>query len=252
MGKVFVIGDIHGAYRALIQCLDRSGFDKEHDTLITIGDIVDGWSEVDKVVDELLTIPNRVDIRGNHDEWFVEWLTHGVAHRIWTSQGGQATLSNYLSMIDNGEMEKFEKHKNFFHNQVYSYIDGKNRLFVHGGYNWHIPFKENSKDFVMWDRHAYTTACMWENWILTNPTEKPNYFKEFREVFVGHTATNYKVNWRVTPSLEPLHVSNLWNVDQGAGWSGKLSILNVDTKEFFQSDSVEDLYKDEVNSRLKK
>lgn len=29
--KTFVMGDIHGAYKALIQCIERSGFDKEKD-----------------------------------------------------------------------------------------------------------------------------------------------------------------------------------------------------------------------------
>jgi len=45
MGRTLVIGDIHGAYKALVQCLERSGFDKEKDTLITIGDVCDGWHE---------------------------------------------------------------------------------------------------------------------------------------------------------------------------------------------------------------
>jgi serine/threonine protein phosphatase 1 len=45
MSKTFVIGDIHGAYLALKQVLERSDFDYENDLLITIGDIVDGWSD---------------------------------------------------------------------------------------------------------------------------------------------------------------------------------------------------------------
>ncbi len=45
MGKTFVIGDIHGAYRALRQCLERSTFDFEKDRLICLGDVCDGWPE---------------------------------------------------------------------------------------------------------------------------------------------------------------------------------------------------------------
>ena len=31
-------------------------------------------------------------------------------------------------------------------------------------------------------------------------------------------------------------------MDTGAGWDGTLSMMNVDNKELFQSDPVEDLY----------
>ena len=40
--RTFVMGDIHGAYNALLQCLKRSGFDYENDQLIQLGDVADG------------------------------------------------------------------------------------------------------------------------------------------------------------------------------------------------------------------
>jgi len=257
--KTFVIGDIHGSYKALIQCIERSNFNKEEDLLIDLGDIVDGWSEVDKCVDELLTIKNRIDIRGNHDQWFVDWINTRHAPEIWRSQGGEGTLKCYLPMLHNSaeltedgeeDLERLCKHEDFFLKQHYYYIDDKNRLFVHGGYDWHKSFKETSKDDLMWDRHMFQTACMWEAHALIHP-ENRNYFKEFREIFVGHTATTHGINWRLENNGEPMHVANLWNLDQGAGWDGKLTIMNVDTKEFWQSDNVKDLYKNEVNSRVK-
>ena len=56
--KTFVIGDVHGNNRALLQCLEKSGFDKENDKLISLGDIADGWSEVPQCVETLLSIKN--------------------------------------------------------------------------------------------------------------------------------------------------------------------------------------------------
>ncbi len=38
--------------------------------------------------------------------------------------------------------------------------------------------------------------------------------------------------------------AGIWNLDTGAGWEGKLTVMNVDTKEYYQSDPVEDLYKE--------
>lgn len=52
MKKTFVIGDIHGAYDALLQCLERSEFDYESDRLICLGDICDRRPHVKECVDE--------------------------------------------------------------------------------------------------------------------------------------------------------------------------------------------------------
>lgn len=41
--KAYAIGDIHGAYKALIQCFERSKSDYSKDRLIVMGDIVDGY-----------------------------------------------------------------------------------------------------------------------------------------------------------------------------------------------------------------
>lgn len=41
--KTYAIGDIHGAYKALIQCFERAKFDYEKDRLIVMGDICDGY-----------------------------------------------------------------------------------------------------------------------------------------------------------------------------------------------------------------
>ena len=68
----FVIGDIHGGYKALLQCLERSGFDPAADLLVSLGDVCDGWPEVHKVIDELLRIRNFKMVLGNHDLWALQ------------------------------------------------------------------------------------------------------------------------------------------------------------------------------------
>jgi len=51
---MFAIGDIHGAYKALIQCFKRSKFDYKKDRLIVMGDVCDGYPDVKQCIDELL------------------------------------------------------------------------------------------------------------------------------------------------------------------------------------------------------
>jgi serine/threonine protein phosphatase 1 len=96
--KTYVVGDIHGAHKALVQVLERSGFQYHIDTLITIGDIVDGWGESYEVIEELLKIKNRIDIMGNHDQWMYEFITTGIHPDSW-SQGGLATAKSYARAL---------------------------------------------------------------------------------------------------------------------------------------------------------
>jgi len=38
---------------------------------------------------------------------------------------------------------------------------------------------------------------------------------------------------------------NVWNVDTGAAFYGKLTAMDIDTKKFWQSDPVQQLYPNE-------
>ena len=77
--RTFTVGDIHGAHKALIQCFDRSGFDRENDRLIVLGDVVDGYPDVKQCFDELLKIKHCDYILGNHDLWALDWALRGDA-----------------------------------------------------------------------------------------------------------------------------------------------------------------------------
>ncbi|ULT39931.1 hypothetical protein KRR40_34415 [Niabella defluvii] len=45
---------------------------------------------------------------------------------------------------------------------------------------------------------------------------------------------------------QPLNAFNIWNLDTGAGSSGRLTIMDVDTKEYWQSDPLNELYPEKV------
>jgi serine/threonine protein phosphatase 1 len=92
--RTLVIGDIHGGLRAY-QIMERAKVTKE-DTLIFLGDYVDGWSQ-SQVLDyliELNTTNNCVFIRGNHDE-LLHWLRDSKDNLMWYKHGGEATVLAY-------------------------------------------------------------------------------------------------------------------------------------------------------------
>jgi len=215
--KTFVIGDIHGGYRALKQCLEKCSFRYDKDKLIVLGDIVDGWSETPLVVEELLKIKNLILIEGNHDTWARQWFKFGARPIIWTQQGGQATIDSYIA-----NPKLMIKHRYFFDRMVKCYID-KDRLFVHGGFRLGTDAKENDLMYLTWDRALYDGR---HNDLDISP---------YKEVYIGHTST-----WNI--SHYPFCRNMVFFLDQGGGWEGKLSIMNINTHEFWQSDVVKTLY----------
>jgi len=110
------------------------------------------------------------------------------------------------------------------------WLELENRLFVHGGFDPEIPMAKQGAQFLMWDRELLGLA-----WKLSRMGRQKD-FGGYEDVFVGHTTTE---TYR---SIEPIHVCNVWDLDTGAGWSGKLTIMNVSTKEYWQSDFSSDLY----------
>ena len=44
----------------------------------------------------------------------------------------------------------------------------------------------------------------------------------------------------------PMNRCNVWNLDTGGGWSGKLTIMDIDSMEFWQSDFLPTLYPNET------
>jgi serine/threonine protein phosphatase 1 len=219
--KTFVMGDIHGAHKALVQCLERSKFDSQKDRLIFLGDVVDGWPESRKCVDELLSLDNLVPILGNHDQWFLDHCNTGWIGSIWVMQGGEATLKSYQFWIP-------RDHHRFFKEMLPHYILD-NKLFVHGGYVPNIGIDKTPLETKIWDRVLHDMAMAFKR------TNSNNTIGGYDEIYIGHTAT-------IGHSRFPIKGGNIWLMDQGAGWRGYLTIMDIDTNEYWQSDFVPDLY----------
>lgn len=237
----FAIGDIHGAHKALIQCFERSGIDREEDMLICLGDVADGWPEVPECFDELLTVNNLIYIMGNHDEWLRSWFKFVEAPHIWLSQGGQSTLDSYMKLLEWGDTRTQIRHENLLDRAVFYHVLD-NKLFVHGGYDWHNPIEHTLTHELMWNRSMWKAALYWK--LQGDRGFHMDKVKDYDEVFIGHTTTS-----QFDPELKPVNLSNVWNLDQGCGFEGKLTLMDIDSKEYWQSDIVSSLYPDVAGKR---
>lgn len=220
--RTFVLGDIHGAYKAMMQCFRKANFNYEKDQLIFLGDVCDGWPEVYEATEELLKVKKLVFIIGNHDDWALNWAKSGEAPEIWLVQGGKATVESYSGHIPKNHIKLLEQSKEYY---IFD-----NKLFVHGGIKPFAELNEQDRNIFLWNRELVHMALQKKS--LKNEKK----ITGFDEIYVGHTPT---INYG---SDMPVHACEVWLMDTGAGWNGKLSMMNVDTKEIFQSDPVPDLY----------
>lgn len=223
MAHTYVIGDIHGANKALIQCLDGVNFNYQKDTLICLGDVCDGWPEVYNAIEELLKIDNLIYILGNHDEWALEWFKTGEVRDIWINQGGKATIESYTKSVPAEHISFMENAKLFYKLE--------NKVFVHGGLKTDVEVEKQGKEILIWDRSLLQNAL--EYYFEENEKRLTRY----DEVFIGHTPS---INFGIK---EPKKVCEVYLMDTGAGWpGGKLSIMDVYSKQVFQSNEVSSLY----------
>ena len=87
-----------------------------------------------------------------------------------------------------------------------------------------------------WDRTLWETALALDPSLPTESDLYPNRLKLYSEIFIGHTPVT-RINKEI-----PINASCIWNIDTGAAFKGKLTIMDVDTKEFWQSDPLPQLY----------
>lgn len=219
MERTFVIGDIHGAYRALRQCLEKAQFDFSSDHLVCLGDVADGWPDTKASIDELLRIKNLIYVLGNHDWWTLRWMVSGTIEDIWYEQGGRATVQSYSGGVP-------KDHITMLSNACEYHLLG-NRLFVHAGIDPLMPLKKQNQNIFLWDRTLASSVLD----LYRRGEERK--LTAFDEIYIGHTPIPYP---------HPINASGVWMMDTGAGWSGVLSMVDIHTKEMFISDPVPDLY----------
>ena len=226
------IGDIHGAILPLRQVIEKVKPTLD-DEFYFLGDYVDGWNFTEETIDYLINFQrqwNSIFLLGNHDEWAKSFLHNGYAKRNWLNNGGNGTRNTLLDIIST-DLEKVQEYRDFFNSLEPYWITEDNIGLVHGGY---LSKKGLGHDLVQdytWDR------TLFERYALPSKKgPKPKKLQAHKEVFIGHTTT---MVWKTD---QPMNSHNLWNLDTGAGNSGRLTAMDLDTKEIWQSGLLTEFY----------
>lgn len=239
MSRTLVIGDLHGGLKGLQQVLDRASIGPE-DTLIFLGDYVDGWSDSAATVSFLISLAQRqncIYIRGNHDDLVHKYLLGKEMSPKWIQHGGQASKDAYEKL----SKDDIKAHIDFYQGLRDYYINENNSMFCHAGFqNQNGPEAEWYSTAFYWDRTLWEMVCAMDTSVRPGDLHYPKRLSLFSEIYIGHTPVT-KIG-----ETTPVQRANVWNIDTGAAFMGPITLLDVQTKEFWQSDPVWELYAEEA------
>jgi serine/threonine protein phosphatase 1 len=155
---------------------------------------------------------------------------------LWYLHGGKETIDSY----DIFSKEDKKEHLSFFENMPLYHLDAENRLFLHAGFtSVHGVEKEIFTENFYFDRTLWELALAMNKNMDKDAIYFPKRLQHYSEIYIGHTPTT---NFGETT---PMNAFNVWNIDTGAAFKGKITGINIDTKRYFQSDNLPNLYPNE-------
>lgn len=193
MKKLFVISDVHGHYREMINALEQAGYDEDNENhlLISCGDAFDRGEQslaVYLYLKRLSDVGKAIILKGNHTLMFRDYLNGvNINPFNYLHNGTDETLADFLhqtrpfetwTILNNikeptyGDFAEWimgaKKQINKEYPELREWLDSRpyyyeteNYIFTHGSIDthvsdWHAPhcYKINYRD---WD------ACMWDD-----------------------------------------------------------------------------------------
>jgi serine/threonine protein phosphatase 1 len=166
MGRLFVIGDIHGCARELEALLGGLSL-AAGDTVAFVGDYIDRGPESRRVVDLLLALRGRDDVetiflRGNHEDMCLAYIGRG-GHwgESWHLNGGIATLRSYgidARLPGRETLARLPREHVAFFESSRLYWLGEGHLVVHAGIRPGRPLAEQNEEDLLWIREEFIQA----------------------------------------------------------------------------------------------
>ncbi|WP_160847226.1 metallophosphoesterase family protein [Pontibacillus yanchengensis] len=199
--RYLVVSDIHGELHKLEEVLQEASFDPSEDQLILLGDYIDRGPysrDVVAKVKELVEEHGAIAIKGNHDDLFIRSKYDGEAMKLWEMNGASSTLKSYNSVS-----EEMKEHREWLENHLRLYYETDQYIFVHAGLEPNVPLERQEEDTMLWTRHTETVGLG-------------------KTVVHGHT-----------PVQHIAYYKDQVDIDTGAAYGGKLTLLELPTHKVY-------------------
>ena len=215
-GRFFTVGDIHGCAPELEALLRGLGL-AAGDTVAFVGDYIDRGTASSEVIDQLIALRKRKDIRtiflkGNHEDMCLSYLGRaGHWGEAWHLNGGVATLRSWgidPQMPGSEAVEALpDGHLEFLESLVPTFMTER-WLLVHAGIRPDVPLAKQDEEDLFWIREDF----------IAQPHPLP------QTVIYGHTPTR-----RVHVNL-PYKIG----IDTGCVYGGLLTCLELESGTLHQ------------------
>ncbi len=183
VSRIYAIGDIHG-YDDLLEAMqqaivaDLECHPSEQALIIYLGDIIDrgpsSLDVIDMIIGHQANPPAGTQVmclRGNHDEWLINFIDDASVISPWALKGGLETLASYglpeddvlAAVADPGCAEPLrqqflsalpERHKDFMLSLPLSHSEG-DYFFAHAGVDPDRPLADQRREDLTWIRDKF-------------------------------------------------------------------------------------------------
>ncbi len=171
--RLVALGDLHGHYTellALYQQLLDDGFDPARDTLVQLGDCVDGGPDTKSVVQWCMEMaerhPHWVFLKGNHSDLMLDALRYNSriygSYDLWWGQGGKATAYSYLPQDASDYQRAIMQPTDYIPAAHLDWLEDRplyhmtdRYIFVHAGLRPGIPLHEQTREDLLWIRESF-------------------------------------------------------------------------------------------------
>ncbi|WP_145572833.1 metallophosphoesterase [Yersinia mollaretii] len=202
--RIFVVGDIHGCYKKLMDALERVQFERAVDLLVSVGDLADRGPQNIECY-ELINANWFRAVRGNHEQMAIEVLAEGEAD-TWMANGGR-----WFFLLDDSkrsQVEELIKRAGQLPLVLEITTDRGKYVIAHADYpsNEYVYGRPINEHLVVWNRKRLNAAMKGESEEITGADK----------FIFGHT-----------PLVKPLLFKNQLYIDTGAVFGNTLTLIQI-------------------------
>ena len=211
---IYVVGDLHGCYRLLMQELEKIRFNFEQDLLICTGDLVDRGSENLECI-SLLDQPWFSSVRGNHEEMCIKGRDDVWIQDMHARNGGE-----WFYLLSTEKQDELSKILSKLPLVIEIQIEDKNIGILHADIDIHDwnQFKTNiakGERKIPGLTSAYTNA-LWGRGRIRHHSKRYGTVKNIDEIYLGHTIVK-----------KHTQIDNCHYIDIGSSYTQQLCIVKI-------------------------
>jgi len=211
---IYVVGDLHGCYRLLMQELEKIRFNFEQDLLICTGDLVDRGSENLECI-SLLDQPWFLSVRGNHEEMCIKGRDDVWIQDMHARNGGE-----WFYLLSTEKQDKLSEILSKLPLVIEIQLEDKKIGILHADIDIHDwnQFKTNiakGERKIPGLTSAYTNA-LWGRGRIRHHSKRYGTVKNIDEIYLGHTIVK-----------KHTQIDNCHYIDIGSSYTQKLCIVKI-------------------------